>query len=271
MEDRGHLVHALLIRSEPIDLRLAHATKRPAATRRGTRLSRREEVDATRATTLGAAQCRFGRGQQAFGIGRIFGEACDADRQRQLATAGHRLHSDGIAQARRLRERTGLGRLGQEQHELFTRVARDDITGSHAVWRFVLGENLRNAAQDVVADGVAEVVVHGRELIDVGNEQRHRLAVAICARDFFTQALLERAVRVEAGQRIAQRQRIELIAHLRELFGRRTDLATALRELGLEDPLVLAQLGVDGAQLVDEAVVVALELERVDEVFDRLK
>jgi hypothetical protein len=68
------------------------------------------------------------------------------------------------------------------------------------------------------------------------------LAVAIRARDFFPQTLLKRAVRVEARQRIAKRERVELIAHLRELLRRGADLATALGELCLKNALVLAQL-----------------------------
>ena len=82
-------------------------------------------------------------------------------------------------------------------------------------------EDDRHLAQDLVAGLVAEVVVDARELIDVGDQQRHRLAVAHRARDLLAQPLLERAVRVEAGQRVAQRQRVELVAHLRELLGRR--------------------------------------------------
>ena len=80
------------------------------------------------------------------------------------------------------------------------------------------------------------------KLIDVGDQQRHRLAVAQRARDLLAQPLLERAVRVEAGQRVAQRERVELVAHLRELLGRGGDLAAAHSKLRLEDALVLAQL-----------------------------
>ena len=89
VQDRRDLVHPLLVRAEPIDLGLAHAAERPAAPCRRMSLARREEVDAAGATALGAAQRGLGGGQQALGIGGVFGQARDADRQRQLAPARH--------------------------------------------------------------------------------------------------------------------------------------------------------------------------------------
>ena len=128
MEDRGDLVHALLVRAEPIDLGLAHAAERPAATAPpGRAVARREEVDAAGATALGAAQRGLGGGEQALGIGGVLGQARDADRQRQLAVARHRRRGDRIAQPRGLRQRARLRGLGQEQHELLAGVARDDV------------------------------------------------------------------------------------------------------------------------------------------------
>ena len=151
-------------------------------------------------------------------------------------------------------ERAGLRGLGEQDHELLAGVARDDVGRARVrARRIVLQERRAMPAQDLVADLVAEVVVDGREAVDVGDEQRHRLAVAQRARDLFAQALLERAVRVEAGQRIAQRERVELVAHLRELLGRRRDLAAARLELRLELALVLAQARVGDAELVEQA------------------
>ena len=77
-------------------------------------------------------------------------------------------------------------------------------------------------------------------------------------------------MRVEAGQRVAQRERVELVAHRRELERRGRDLAAALVELRDEHALVVTQLRVRVAELAEQAVVVALEAERVDELVDDL-
>src|SRR5688500_15824362 len=63
-EDRGDLVHPLLVRAEAIDLGFAHAAERAAAIRRcGTGVTRGEEVNAAGPTTLGATQRGLGGGE----------------------------------------------------------------------------------------------------------------------------------------------------------------------------------------------------------------
>ena len=110
------------------------------------------------------------------------------------------------------------------------------------------------------------------KLIDVGDQQRHRLAVAQRARDLFAQALLERAVRVQAGQRIAQRERVELVAHLRELLGRRRDLAAAIARAAPRARRSCSRSCVLTMRSSStRRVVVALELERVDQLIDDLQ
>ena len=60
------------------------------------------------------------------------------------------------------------------------------------------------------------------------------------------------------------------MTHLRELLGRRRDLAAAHLELRLEDALVIAELRVGEAELAEQAMILTLEPEALDELVDDL-
>jgi hypothetical protein len=71
-------------------------------------------------------------------------------------------------------------RIGQDDHELLAAVARDPVDAlAH------LGTQHRgNALEHGVAPGVAELVVHALEVVDVGHDHRERLAGPAAAQRF---------------------------------------------------------------------------------------
>ena len=125
-----------------------------------------------------------------------------------------------------------LADVEQDDRELLAAVARDDVVGAPAVL-----QDLRHAAQRVVAGQVAVAVVVALEVIDVDHQHRQRQPGAVAALHLQRQPLAEVAVVVEAGEAVGDRQ-------LGEARVQRLELARALDDLLLQRRVQRRQLGV---------------------------
>src|SRR5438552_213562 len=90
-----------------------------------------------------------------------------------------------------------LGGFRQEQAELLAAVARAHVGGAG-----LTGQQVADRFEQLIAARMAVLVVELFEMIDVGEQQRDRLAIPPRARHLFAQPLLERAMVVKAGQAV---------------------------------------------------------------------
>ena len=147
--------------------------------------------DAVLAAALRGVHRPVGADEERVGgapVGRV---GDDADRDgRARVDAGHALLGDG--QADLLGEDPAAGRvgLGQERDELVAAVAGRDVDLADAA-----ADDVRDAAQDLVAGDVPEPVVDRLEVVEVEHDQAERPAGAVAARDL----ALERGEEVASG------------------------------------------------------------------------
>jgi hypothetical protein len=122
-------------------------------------------------------------------------------------------------------------------------------------------EDLRDAAQGVVAGQVAVAVVVDLEVIDVDHQHRQRQPRAVAALHLQRQPLAEVPVVVQAGEPVGDRQ-------LGEARVQRLELARAGLHLLLERGVQGRQLGVLALELRQQLLPLALQAEARQEVLD---
>ena len=88
--------------------------------------------------------------------------------------------------------------LGQDDRELVAAVAGRDVRRAQR-----RPDELRGPGQDPVAEQVAERVVDELEVVEVEHQHAQRAPAALGADDLLAQPLVQEAVVVEAGQRVA--------------------------------------------------------------------
>ena len=115
----------------------------------------------------------------------------------------------------------------QQQRELVAAQPRDGVPFAHA-----LAEPLRDAAQQLVARGVAEAVVDLLEAIEVDEDEPHALAVAVSLRERDLEAVLEEPPVREPGERVPVSEGVEALlerARLGHVAQRQRQVAVAER------------------------------------------
>ena len=162
------------------------------------------------------------------GIGSVLRPLGDADRNGDLAgeVASDRiepLHETG-------RERDGLLLVasGKDHGELLAADPADDVAGPDGGAQMV-GE----LGQHVVADRVAEDVVHLLEVVDVEHHERDVLVLARRPGQLAAEALVEVPVVVEPGERVGLGFTLEPRTDVRVVERERGCVAEALRQLEL--------------------------------------
>ena len=102
----------------------------------------------------------------------------------------------------------------QHQHELVAAVACDLVVRAH------LGaQRVGDAPQQLVAGGVAELVVDPLEVVEVDQHAAERLLLARRARDLLAHAHLHRPVVEQPGQRVGARRGADVVVGLRVVAG----------------------------------------------------
>ena len=119
--------------------------------------------------------------------------------------------------------------LPAQDDELFPAEAGEDVFRARR-----RGEAPGDLAQDLIAEWMTVLVVDALEVIDVGDHQRERFAMAVGERELGAQALVERASIVETGEPVVHGRLVELPGELlveRVLVGELQDGRPAHRDL----------------------------------------
>ena len=167
-----------------------------------------EDLVAAAAALLGAVHGHVRVAQQRVGVrvARVGDDDPDAGAHEQLAPADddRPLELRDQALGERGDREDGAGAVAGD-HELVAAEARHDVAAADA-----LAQTLRDDAQQLVARAVAERVVDDLEAIEVHQQQRDLLALALRGGERLRDVRVEeRAVR-QTGQRIVQRARAHL-------------------------------------------------------------
>ena len=91
-------------------------------------------------------------------------------------------------------------------------------------------EDVGDLVQELVADAVAVDVVHLLEVVEVEHHERDRVVRGGRPQELLAQAVVERAVVVEAGERVGLGLVLEARADVRVVDRERGGVAEALRE-----------------------------------------
>src|SRR3712207_1702215 len=100
------------------------------------------------------------------------------------------------------------GRAHDGQRELVAAEAAADVARAQ-----VHAEGAGQDAEALVAGGVAPAIVHLLEVVDVEGDDGHGVLLALGAAKLLLQALLERAVVEQAGERVLQGEGLEVLVH----------------------------------------------------------
>ena len=138
------------------------------------------------------------------------GRGPDAQREAEVAALVRDAQgAHGLEHALGARAATAPVGVDEDDRELLAAVARDEIHAPRQPPEFG-GERL----EDPVPEGVAVGVVDPLEVVDVQQQQRERLLVAIAAIEFVGQPLLEPAVVVQPGEAVGHRHALDgLVQH----------------------------------------------------------
>ena len=123
----------------------------------------------------------------------------------------------------------------QDDRELLTSDTADDVAGAHGCTQYV-----GHLEQELVADAVSVDVVDLLEVVEVEHDQADRVVLRRRAHELLPNAIVERAVVVEAGQRIGRRLVLERRANVGVVEGECGGVAEARGE----EELLLAELRV---------------------------
>ncbi len=196
---------------------------------------------------------RLGAGDELARVGGVLGADRDPGRDRELADSLGLEQSELDADA--LGERGGAPDVpgGEDHRELLAADAADDVRRTDG-----RAEHIGDPLQEVVADAVAVDVVHLLEVVEVEHHDRDRLVCGGGSEELLAEAVMERAVVVEARQRVGLRLVLETRADVGVVDGERRRVAEALRE---------EELLVGEGRLLADAVDVErpLELSTCDE------
>ena len=123
--------------------------------------------------------------------------------------ADRALAADRVAAALGDRGGRRLVGAGEQQHELVAAVAGDLVVRAQLAL-----QQARDAAQQLVAGGVAARVVDALEVVEVEDDGAERGLVAAGARDLLADAHLHRAVVEDAGERVGAGDVLDVLVGL---------------------------------------------------------
>ena len=133
--------------------------------------------DTVLARPLGRVQRLVGGPDEVVGGGRdVFGQGGDAEARGDAAAMGELGRGQHVADTIRVEAGPRLGRFHEQDGELVPAVAADDVDAAG-----MAHENLRHAPERLVARGVAEIVVHRFEAVEVEEHHRHGVIEAAIA------------------------------------------------------------------------------------------
>src|SRR5579863_723253 len=158
-------------------------------------------LNAVAASVLGLVEGGVGGVEEFFRVGS--GAACGDAEAQGYVKAGSSGHDaavrDAIADAFRQFPDFGRAAIRGDDKELFSAIAADRVVGTHHS-----GDFAGDDAQDDVAGGVAATVIHFLEIVHVGHDHAHGLAMALGAQQFAVENFQNHFVIPQASQAIVR-------------------------------------------------------------------
>ena len=134
------------------------------------------------------------------------------------------LGSDALRERERARQ---IG-SGEDDRELLAADSADHVRGSNRG-----PEHVRDLDEQLVADPVAVDVVHLLEVVQVEHDEGDGVVLCRGTHDLLPKPIVERAMVVEAGERVGRRLVLEPRADVRVVDGERRGVAEACGEVEL--------------------------------------
>ena len=231
LADLAHVVEPVQLARE----RLEHLQVRDRPCVAGALLRRRTlgralavEHDLVLAVRLRGHHGGLRAGDQLTRVHRVLRSLGDADRDRHGACRVELRLTQLVGEPRRQTERVVRVARRHDHAELLAADPAEDVGVAHD-----LRDDIRDLAQQLVAEPVPVDVVDALEVVEVEHEHGDRVVRARRARELGTKPLVEVTVVVEAGQRVGLRETLEPRADVCVVEGERSRIAEPLGQLEL--------------------------------------